>query len=395
MPHKVTTWLLVVILGCGNVSEVILAPALSSITEYFHVDQAASQALLSGFFIPMALFPLVYGTLSDRFGRRPPLLLGLAILALGSLLGAMTESFEILVLARVLQGLGNASVGLIVVTIINDSYKRSDAVRVLATISGIMMIVPAFSFAFGGLITDLISWKGIMIVIFLTGIISLVLSLIYLPETNLRPLQKFNLASLTRDYLSLLSNRLYLAYMFVSTFIVGVWLTMLGFIPFEYQRMGVDSTEVGFWFMLAPIGHALGNFFTIRFVQRLSLERMILLGSLLTLLAISALMLPNLMSWNHPTSIGIPCMLFGFTSALAVNPSITSAVSAAGDLAGSASGLMRSAQMGFGVLGGAVVVSVGGYENFENGVIVLIGLALLATVASILAKHFSSSALVT
>ena len=72
------------------------------------------------------------------------------------------------------------------------------------------------------------------------------------------------------------------------------------------------------------------------------------------------------MSWNHPTSIGIPCMLFGFTSALAVNPSITSAVSAAGDLAGSASGLMRSAQMGFGVLGGAVVVSVGGYENFEN-----------------------------
>ena len=170
---------------------------------------------------------------------------------------------------------------------------------------------------------------------------------------------------------------------------------MLGFVPFEYHRMGVDSTELGFWFMLAPIGHALGNFFTIRFVQHLGLERMILLGSLLTLLAISALMLSNLMSWNHPTSIGIPCMLFGFTSALAVNPSITSAVSAARDLAGSASGLMRSAQMGFGVLGGAVVVSVGGYENFENGVIVLIGLALLATVASVFAKYFSSSALMT
>ena len=106
MPHKVTTWLLVVILGCGNVSEVILAPALSPITEYFHVDQAASQALLSGFFIPMALFPLVYGTLSDRFGRRLPLLFSLAILALGGLLGALSESFEILVLARVLQGLG-------------------------------------------------------------------------------------------------------------------------------------------------------------------------------------------------------------------------------------------------------------------------------------------------
>ena len=244
------------ILGCGNISEVILAPALSSITEYFHVDQAASQALLSGFFIPMALFPLVYGTLSDRFGRRPPLLFSLAILALGGLLGALTESFEILVLARVLQGLGNASVILIVVTIINDSYERSDAVRVLATISGIMMIVPAFGFAFGGLITDLISWKGIMIVIFLTGIISLVLSLIYLPETNLRPLQNFNLTSLTRDYQSLLTNRVYIAYMFVSTFIVGGWLTMLGFVPFEYHRMGVDSTELGFWFMLAPIGHA-------------------------------------------------------------------------------------------------------------------------------------------
>jgi DHA1 family bicyclomycin/chloramphenicol resistance-like MFS transporter len=382
-------------MGCGNVSEVILSPALSSITEYFDVDQAASQALLSGFFIPMALFPLVYGTLSDRFGRRPPLLFGLAVLTLGGLLGAMTESFEILVLARVLQGLGNASVGLVVITIINDLYERSDAASVLASITGIMMIVPVFSFAFGGLITDLISWKGIMILIFLTAIISLVLSLLYLPETNLRPLQKVDLASLNRNYLSLLTNRAYLAYMLVSAFIVGMWLTMLGFVPFEYQRMGVDSAGVGFWFMLAPIGHALGNFFTIRFVHRLGIERMIQIGSLLTLLAVSALILPDLMSWNHPISIGIPCMFFGFTSGLAVNPAITSALAAAGDLAGSASGLMRSAQMGFGVLGGAAVVSLGGYENYENGVGVLIGLALLTTVASTLAMHFSSSAVVT
>ena len=83
VPRKVATWLLVVTMGCGTAGITIISATLSSITKYFSVDEAAAQSLLSGYFIAMAVSQLIYGPLSDRYGRRRPLLVGLAGFALG------------------------------------------------------------------------------------------------------------------------------------------------------------------------------------------------------------------------------------------------------------------------------------------------------------------------
>ena len=84
VPRKVATWLLVVTMGCGTAGITIISPARSSITKYFSVAEAAPQLLLSGYFVAMAVSQLIYGPLSDRYGRRRPLLLvGLAGFALG------------------------------------------------------------------------------------------------------------------------------------------------------------------------------------------------------------------------------------------------------------------------------------------------------------------------
>ena len=101
-PQKAAIWLLVVTMGCGTVGVTVISPALNSISEYFKVDRSSSQLLLTVYFVSVAFFQLVYGPFSDRFGRKPPLLYGLGILALGGLLGSIAESFEILILARVL-----------------------------------------------------------------------------------------------------------------------------------------------------------------------------------------------------------------------------------------------------------------------------------------------------
>ena len=228
-------------MGCSTVGTTIISPALSSITEQFGVDEANSQSLLSGYFISLAFFQLFYGVLSDRYGRRQPLFVGLAILALGGLIAAFAESFEILILARILQGFGAASVYSIIRAIISDSYSRLESASTLALITGIMLIVPICSFAFGGLITDLVSWRGVMLGIFLAGLVPLVLNMILLPETSLQPLKKVELRNFARDYLALMTNRLFLAFMLASSCCVGIWFTMIGFIPFEYHRIGVDT----------------------------------------------------------------------------------------------------------------------------------------------------------
>ena len=389
MPQKVAIWLLVLNMGCGTVGTTIISPALSSITEQFSVDKTDSQSLLSVYFISLAFFQLFYGVLSDRYGRRQPLFVGLTTLALGGLIAALAESFEILILARILQGFGAASVYSIIRAIINDSYDRLESASALALITGIMLIVPICSFAFGGLITDLVSWRGVMLGIFLAGLVPLVLNVILLPETNLQPLKKVELRNFMRDYLALMTNRLFLAFMLASSCCVGIWFTMIGFIPFEYQRIGVDTAEVGFWFMLSPIGFAFGNFLTKRLVHQLGLESMAQLGGLLSIFAISALLLPSLISVSHPILIGIPSFFFGFSAGFVMATTTMGAIASAGELGGSASGIVGATQMGFGVLGGTIVVGVGGYEQFENGVAVLIGLALLSTTFSTFAKRLS------
>ena len=391
VPRKVATWLLVVTMGCGTAGITIISPALNSITKYFSVDEAAAQSLLSGYFIAMAVSQLIYGPLSDRYGRRRPLLVGLVGFALGGLLAASAESFEVLVLARVLQGLGAASIASIIRAIINDSYGRLEAAGAFATISGIMVIVPIFSFAFGGLISDLIGWKGIMFGIFFAGLIPLALNFIFLPETNLRPISQIRLGSLAHDHLSLMTNRVFLTFMIASSCSAGIFFSMIGFVPFEYVRIGVDTSEVGLWFMLIPFGYTFGNFLTKRFVHRIGIERMSQIGGLISMLAMSALLLPSLLGWKHPIMIAVPCFFFGFSSGFVIANATMGAIASAGKLGGSASGIVGAVQMGFGMLGGSLVVSVGGYEHFESGVLVLIGLAALSTLSSTLAQHFSKT----
>jgi DHA1 family bicyclomycin/chloramphenicol resistance-like MFS transporter len=388
-PRRVPIWLLAVTMGCGAVGITIISPSLNSITSHFGADEAASQALLSGYFIALALSQLVYGPLSDRYGRRRPLLVGLVCYGLGGLAGAVAPSLELLVLARVLQGLGAASIASIVRAIINDSYGRVEAAGAFATISGIMVVVPMMSFAFGGLINDWIGWRGIMAAISLSGWIPLVLVLWRLPETHLNPLQNVRLKALAREHRELLSNRVFLAFMIASACNSGIFLSLIGFVPFEYVRIGVEASSVGFWFTLIPVGYTAGNFITKRFVQGLGLERMTLAGSALSLVAMSALLFPSLLGWRHPLLIGLPCLVFGISAGFVMANATMGAIASAGPLGGSASGMVGALQMGLGVLGGSMVVAVGGYEDFARGVLVLMALAGGSTLAALLAQHYS------
>ena len=309
-------------------------------------------------------------------------------MTVGGLIAATAESFDILIIARFLQGLGAASVSVIIIPVINDSYSYVEAPKILAKVNVIRMIVPFFSFAFGGLIAEIFGWRGNMILIFLAGLVSLIFTHIFLKETNLRPLQKINLVSLARNYLCLLTNRTCLLLTLAVSFMIGIWRTMLGFVPFEYQRTGVDSAEVGFWFMTVPFGYTLGNYFTQIFVHKFGIENLCQIGAWLSLLIIITFLLPSILDWNHPMLIGIPCLIFGFSSALLLSTANMGAVAAAGELGGSASGLINSTQTLVGVIGGSLVVGSGGFENYERGVFVLIGLAILAAICSSLAKPF-------
>ena len=125
-----------------------------------------------------------------------------------------------------------------------------------------------------------------------------------------------------------------------------------------------------------------------KFVHKFGIENLCQIRGWLSLLIIITFLLPNILGWKHEMLIGIPCFIFGISSAVLLTTASMGAVAAAGELGGSASGIMKSTQTLFGVIGGSLVVSIDGFENFGRGVVVLIGFALLAATFSSLAKLF-------
>ena len=176
-------------MGCGTLGITIISPALGLMTNDFGVDEATGQWVLSAYFGAIALVQLFYGPLSDRFGRKIPLLSGLTLYGLGGFLGAYAPSIETLIAARVIQGLGGGSIISIIRAIINDSYERLEAAGAFALISGIMVVVPIFSFISGGLLGEMIGWQGTMFLIGIAGDIAGILNYFYLHETNLYKLE--------------------------------------------------------------------------------------------------------------------------------------------------------------------------------------------------------------
>ena len=384
----ISVWLLAAIMGTGFLGITVIAPALGAITVYFKASEAEAQLLLSGFFLSMAISQLIYGPLSDIFGRRPFLLIGLLLYSIGGLLAGFAQSMEILISARIIQGLGAAAIVSIVRVIINDIYDRLEGASAFALMSMIMSVVPILSFVFGGIVCDLIGWRGTMFLICISGALLLIIVIITLPETNYKKNKNFQFTSVFNDYVTLMKNKNFLAFMLTSSSCAGIFFTMVGFISFEYIRIGVKPAEIGFWFMLNPCGYILGNYITKRYVGKFGIESMSQLGGCMCLISVVSLFLPWTFDLNHPSLLGLSGLLLGFASGFVIANTTIGAMSSAGDSSGNASGVVGAAQLGFGILGGAIVVNIGGYEHFERGLLVLLALSIIslyfATVSRIL-----------
>ena len=385
----ISLWLLASIMGTGFLGITIISPALGTITSYFETSEAEAQLLLSGFFLSMAIAQLIYGPLSDLYGRRPFLLMGLVLFSLGGLLAGFSQSMEMLVSARIIQGLGAAAIVSIVRVIINDIYNRLEGASAFALMSMIMSIVPIISFVFGGLICDLIGWRGTMFLIFISGLLLLTIVFLTLPET--KKIKDSKLVTVFNDYMILIKNKNFIAFMVSSSSCAGIFFTMVGFISFEYSRIGATASEIGFWFMLNPCGYILGNYITKRYVSRFGIEPMAQFGGCMCLVSVVSLLLPWVLDLNHPFILSMSGMLLGFASGFVIANTTIGAMSSAGDSSGNASGIVGAAQMGFGILGGAIVVNIGGYDHFERGVLVLIALSSISIVFSTISRKLKKT----
>jgi MFS transporter, DHA1 family, multidrug resistance protein len=322
----------------------MMLPALPNIAATFHITVANEpQAILSTFLIGFGVGQFIMGPLSDRFGRRPVLIDGMALYCIASVLAVTATSFEMLLLARVLQGLGTSATRVIATSIVRDCYAGRRMASVMSLAMMVFIAVPVIAPSIGQAVMLLTQWRGIFIVLMLYGVLALIWSAVRMPETL--PLsERKSLAP--RDVLSAfrqtVTNRQTLGYALAAG---GVQGSLFAFV-FSSQQVFTEIFGLGRYFPLAfaaiAVGVAVAGFLNARYVGRIGM-RVISHGALVGFVTVAGILLLGVKLHMMPLPLFMALaalMMFGFGLMFANFTSL--AMEPQGHIAGTASSLYGS-----------------------------------------------------
>jgi DHA1 family bicyclomycin/chloramphenicol resistance-like MFS transporter len=362
--------LLIVVSALNPIAINMFVPAMPDIMRGLATDQATIQLVLSVYLFSTAVAQLLLGPLSDRHGRRPVLVAGLAVFVIASLICATAQSIGVLIAARALQGFGGC-VGIVLGrAIIRDRYERAQAAAMIGYVTMGFAISPMVGPIIGGLLNDTLGWRSIFGLHATLGLIVVAVAFLFLPETRVPASAEDHRPGFFAS-LSILSRLpAFWAYALTCAFGTAVFFSFLGGTPFvAIDMLGMSGTEYGLYFVLVPGGFMLGNFLTGRFSQRIGIFALVVAGSTVSFLAVVGMFLAFLAGWYHPLSLFLPMYAIGFGNGLTLANALAGAVSVRPDLAGAASGFAGAMQVGS---GGLTTVVIGALLSATHSVFPLI-----------------------
>jgi len=275
---------LIVLLGflsiLGPFSNDTLLPNFPFIEADFGENPMRMQQVLTLYFIPFAVMMLMHGTLSDAFGRRRIIMLGMGAYALAALVGALAQSFEMLLLGRVLQGLSAGAGTVVSRAIVRDLYADKEAQKALALVTIIFGIAPGIAPIIGGWIGHLWGWRAVFGFLSLLATVLFLLTYIWLPETL--PAARrvpLSLAAIGRGFADALkSARFVLLVAAYALNFAGFFIYIVSAPAFGFRILGLERTEFVWVFGPAIIGMIVGSFISARLAGRLSSVATVLLA---------------------------------------------------------------------------------------------------------------------
>ena len=366
--------LMAMLMAINAISIDIMLPGLQEIGASLGVaDENTRQYVITAYLLGMGCAQLVFGPLSDRFGRKLPLLGGLGLYALCALAIVFIPSFTGLLALRFIQGIGAAATRVITISIVRDVYGGRMMAEVMSLVLMVFMIVPVIAPSVGQLIMIFAEWHMIFVVICLFALVVASLVMLRLPETlspeHRRP---FTVTSILAGFRIVLTNRVSLCYSLAASFLFG---SLFGFIN-SAQQILVGIYGLGHWFPLVFAGFAsmmaLASFTNSRLVKRYGMRRLshgaligFVVSSLIWVVASVSGVLPF---WLFAVLYACAMFQFGLIgsnfNAMAMEP--------LGHVAGTASSVLGFTQ----TIGGATIGALIGQEF--NGTVTPLAIGFLS-----------------
>jgi len=383
---------LVAVSTTGPLAMNIFVPSIPGLMKEFSATSGTVQLTLTVYLAGIAVSQLAYGPLSDRFGRRPMLIVGLTLYVIASQLCALANSIETLMAARFLQALGGAAGMVLSRAIVRDLHGREAAASVLGYLTMTWVLVPMFAPALGGFLDDAFTWRASFHVLSVFGALVLALVVWRLPETH--PPEQNDVGRPTGLLIGaskLVHEPLFLGYTLTLGFCSAVFFSFLAGAPFiMVEVLGESPLNYGLWFMLVSVGYMLGNFFSGRYSQTVGIDRMIMVGNGLAILGSALMLLAGLTGHLSPLTLFAPMLLVTLGNGLTIPNGTAAAVSVLPGTIGAAAGLSGFAQMAIGAAASQVTGDVQGTMPLI-ALWIMAGAALLAGLMHQMMQRFQAA----
>ncbi len=349
--------LLTALAAVGQFASNIYTPSLPFVARALGVEAGVAQQTLAIYMFAYACAQLVYGPLTDRYGRRPVLFVGLSLFLAGTLGCALSTDIATLLAARTVQAMGAAGAMVVSRAATRDSFDGVELARTIAAITIAFALVPGVTPLIGGIAQEHLDWRATFWLTLAVGATVLAFAAVKLPETARKRLERIETRAIVRSYGVVLSNRAAMAYALTAGCVFSCMAAFFAGSPaLLIDELGVSPSEYGLYPPVAVTGFIIGGMVSRRAAGKIEPRRLAAYGLALMAMAVGLMLAFPLFGLVHK---------FLFVGTMVVNvaglgifmpTAVTQVLSRFPERAGVASALQGFIQMTGGAIG-AVAVS--------------------------------------
>ncbi len=364
-------------------------PAMPEMALYFNVSDNVIEHTVSTFQIGLVLAAIVYGPISDSYGRRKILLLGYGIFLLGSILLLLPLDIDNFLLMRFIQGCGSGvSLGLSQ-AIIRDHFNEKESAKLFAQMGVVIVLTPAIAPILGGYLTVHFGWQSCFLVTAIIVFCTFVALYLFFEETHAKEERtKLHPAHLLKNYKQLLAKPSFIFYSLMNSLLFSsLWFyrTIMPFIFIKYMGVGVEN--FGYYVFAQIIMFSAASFYIQRVMNNYHMDTILNAGLILSYVGCFIMLLASLFAEDSPILITLSYLPFTIGLAFILPISGAKAMSYGEHSRGSASSFMATTRQLFTTLG-SVAAALLPSHNFIPAIIFMLIVSIIMSICFHLAKRY-------